>query len=404
MTIIIDPQNAGISGNMIIGALVDIGADEEKVKKVMIESTENFGNVEVDFNKINKAGIESTHCDVSAIDNRNSISYVDLIEKIENLNLTYDVIEMAKKIFTRMALAESKIHGKIIEEIHFHEVGSADAVADVIGSVYAYYDLNLDKEHVVGLPIAVGGGSIESTHGKIPVPSPATLEILKGVSCFGGPINKELATPTGSAIYRELCNEFLDYLPNTKAKKIAYGAGDYDLDFPNVLRIIESDDNIKKQKINVIETNLDHMSGEDIGYLFDNLLIEGASDVSIIPVIMKKNRPGQILKVIARESKTEHLVDIIFKETGTLGIRISENTHRSVASREMIPLKVEIEGKIYKINFKIGYNEDEIISYRPEFEDIKMIAVNEDMPLSEVRNIANMIIRDYLDNASGKNE
>ena len=398
MTVIIDPQNAGISGNMIVGALVDLGANGKKIKKVMEDSAKDFGYVEVNFNKINKHGIKSTHCNVISSDNKDSTSYIELIEKIENLNLDYGIIEMAKNVFERIALSESEIHGKNIEEIHFHEVGSSDAVCDVIGSVYGYFDLNLDKENVIGLPIAIGGGSVKSQHGNIPIPSPSTLEILKGITCFGGPINQELATPTGSAIYREICNEFLDYIPMIKPSKIAYGAGDYDFDFPNILRIIESDSKLKKQKINVIETNLDHLSGEDIGYLFDNLLIEGASDVSIIPTIMKKNRPGQILKVISTEENTDHLVDIIFKETGTLGIRVSENTHRSVASREIIPLKVEIGGHVYKIKFKIGFNKNEIISYKPEFEDIKMIAISQDMALSEVRNIANMIIRDYIDN------
>lgn len=398
MTIIIDPQNAGISGNMIIGAFVDLGADSEEIQNIMEYVAKDFGDLEVNISKVNKHGIMSTHCSVKSEDNEGSISYNELIEKIDNLDIDSEILEVSKNIFKRIATAESKIHGKTLEEVHFHEVGSADAVADVIGSIYAYFDLNLNEEKIIGLPIALGGGNVKSQHGLIPVPSPATVEILKGANCVGGPINKELATPTGSAIYMEICDEFLEFLPNLKPLKIAYGAGDYDLDFPNVLRIIESETVERKQKINVIETNLDHLSGEDIGYLFDNLLIEGASDVSIIPVIMKKNRPGQILKVISKEKNTDHLVNIIFKETGTLGIRVTETTHRSLAGRDFIPLKIEINGKVYKINFKIGVHNDEIISSRPEFEDIKLIAIDQDMPLSEVRNIANSIITDYFDN------
>ncbi|MCC7553339.1 MAG: nickel pincer cofactor biosynthesis protein LarC [Methanobacteriaceae archaeon] len=402
MTIIIDPQNAGISGNMIIGALVDLGSNQTNIKEIMEKSSKEFGNVNVNFQKINKHGIESTHCSVTAIDNEKPIKYKDFIEKINNLDIDENILKKVKNVFERIAISESKIHGTTVEKVHFHEVGSADAVADVIGSIYGYYDLKLNEQNIIGLPIALGGGSIKSQHGLIPIPSPATLETLKGVKCFGGPINSELATPTGAAIYMEICDEFLDYIPLIKPSKIAYGAGDYDFDFPNVLRIIESENTHKKQKINVIETNLDHLSGEDIGYLFDNLLIEGASDVSVIPTIMKKNRPGQILKVISREENTNHLVDIIFKETGTLGIRISEDTHRSTANREIIPLKIEINKKIYKINFKIGLSDNEIISCRPEFEDIKLIAIDQEMALNEVRNIANMMIKDYLENEQGE--
>ena len=398
MTIIIDPQNAGISGNMIIGAFVDLGANSEEIKKIMEYVSKDFGDLEINFEKVNKQGIMATHCKVKGEDLAGSISYKELHEKIDNLDLNPDILEMSKNVFKRIATSEGKIHGYTLEEVHFHEVGSADAVADVIGSIYAYFDLKLNEENIIGLPIALGGGSIDSQHGQIPVPSPATIDILKGANCVGGPISTELATPTGSAIYMEICDEFLEFTPNMTPLEIAYGAGDYDLDFPNVLRIIKSDSLDKKQKINVIETNIDHLSGEDIGYLFENLLIEGASDVSIIPVIMKKNRPGQILKVISKRENTDHLVNIIFKETGTLGIRVDETTHRSLASREIIPLQIEINNRVYKINFKIGIYNDEIISSRPEFEDIKLIAIDQDMPISEVRNIANSIIADYLDN------
>ncbi|MDL2246979.1 nickel pincer cofactor biosynthesis protein LarC [Methanobrevibacter sp. OttesenSCG-928-K11] len=397
MTIIIDPQNAGISGNMIVGALVNLGADENKIKTIMEYAAEDFGGVEVHFDKINKSGIESTYCNVKTINKTKSIKYNDLIDKIDDLDLDLEILEMSKNVFERLAQSESKVHGKSLADIHFHEVGAADAVADIIGSISAYFDLKLDEEVIIGLPIALGGGTTKSQHGQIPIPSPATMNILKGAKCFGGPINTELATPTGSAIYMEICDEFEEFIPTINPINSAYGAGTKDFDFPNVLRIIETEKISKKQKINVIETNIDHLSGEDIGYLFNNLLVEGASDVCVIPTIMKKNRPGYILKIISKEENTDHLVDVLFKETGTLGIRISEDTHRSVANREILPLKIEMNGQVYQIRFKIGFNNDEIISYKPEFEDIKIIAINEDMALSEVRNIANTMIRDYLE-------
>ncbi|MBO7241986.1 MAG: DUF111 family protein, partial [Methanobrevibacter sp.] len=253
MVYIIDPQNAGISGNMIIGALVDLGADGEKVKDLMEDVAVDFGEVEVSLNKVDKSGIDATFCNVKTIDEENEnnrhIHFQDFIEKIDLLkyadieNLTDDMVEMAKKVFKRIAISESRVHGKSLEEVHFHEVGAADAVADVLGSICAYFDLGMDKDKVVGLPIAVGGGVVETAHGRIPVPAPASLDILKGLNddsfkdfskgeakCIGGPVNSELATPTGCALYMEFCDEFLEFAPMMSPEEIAYGCGSKEFD------------------------------------------------------------------------------------------------------------------------------------------------------------------------------
>lgn len=171
-----------------------------------------------------------------------------------------------------------------------------------------------------------------------------------------------------------------------------------EFDFPNVLRVVKSKVTNEKHRICVIETNIDHMSGEELGYLFDILLIEGASDVSMVPITMKKNRPGHLIKIISNPSMVDHLVDILFKETGTLGIRVSENTHRGVAERQFIPIDIEVGGHVYTINFKIGLIGDDIISHRAEYEDLRRIAVEQDIPLTEIREVANTMIRDYLEN------
>lgn len=439
MVFVIDPQNAGISGNMFIGALVDMGADSEKLKQLCRDVALDYGGVDVFLDKVNKGGIDSTFCNVKVLDEEDEHNhhshFNDFIEKIDLLkyadieNLTDEMVDRAKRVFTRIAISESRVHGKSLNTVHFHEVGAADAVADVFGSIFAYYDLKLDLDNVVGLPIAMGGGSIESAHGRIPIPAPASLDILKGLNknalndetinfllendvdvskfndsskgqaqYFGGPINEELATPTGCALYMELCDEFLEFSPMMSPEQISYGCGSKEFDFPNVLRCVKSKHTSEKHKIAVIETNIDHMSGEDLGFLFDLLLIEGASDVSIIPITMKKNRPGHIIKVISKLDLVDHLVNILFKETGTLGIRISENTHRGIAERQFVPLDINISDHIYTINFKIGLIDDDIISYRPEYEDIRRISVEQDIPLIEVRNIANTMIRDFLDN------
>lgn len=385
MTIIIDPQSSGIAGNMLIGAFADLGADEKELKEVMEKSSEEFGKVNVTFKKVSKHGINSTFCHVEMLEHKHSVNYKDFISKIEKVNLDEDVKNTSMKIFERIAKAEAKVHGKTLDEVHFHEVGASDAVADVIGSVYAYYSLDFDKEKIIGLPIAVGGGRVQTAHGTIPVPAPAVVEILKGANIVGGPVESELATPTGSAIYMELCDEIMEFIPLMKAKKTGYGAGRKDFDHPNVLRIIECEDMTPSDEVDVIETNIDHLTGEEIGHLFDVLLDAGASDVSVTPIIMKKNRQGSLLKVISRKEKREVILDTIFKETGSLGIRIAPHIHRGISKREFVKKSYNIDGKDYEVTFKIGYVNGKIISKRPEYEDLKRIAKDSGLALRDVR-------------------
>ena len=387
MTIIIDPQGSGIAGNMLIGAFVDLGANADELKEIMEKSAIGFGGVEVNFDKITKHGIVSTFCHVEMLENKHSINYPDFISKIENLNLDDKVKTTSANIFKRIAEAEAKVHGKTLEDVHFHEVGASDAVADVIGSVYAYYSLGFDKQKIIGLPIAVGGGQVKTAHGIIPIPAPAILEILKETPIMGGPVDSELATPTGCAIYMELCDEIKEFIPLLNPKKVGYGAGRKDFDHPNVLRIIESSDITESDTIDVIETNIDHLTGEEIGYLFDKLLDEGARDVSITPIIMKKNRQGSLLKVISKRNNREKILKAIFKETGSLGIRISENIHRGISKREFITKEFEINGKTYEMTFKVGYVNGEVISSRPEYEDLKRIAKDSGLSLREVKEL-----------------
>lgn len=387
MTIIIDPQVSGIAGNMLVGAFVDLGANADELKEIMEKSAHPFGEVDVTFTEIQKHGINSTFCHVEMLEDKKSINYPEFISKIDDLDLDEKVKQTSINVFERIAIAEAKVHGKTLETVHFHEVGASDAVADVIGSIYAYYSLNLDNKKTIGLPIAVGGGRVETAHGTIPVPAPAVLEILKDAEIVGGPVDTELATPTGAAIYMELCDEIKEFLPTVKPKNIGYGAGKKDFNYPNVLRIIESEDLCENDRIDVIETNIDHLTGEEIGYLFDRLLEAGASDVSITPTIMKKNRQGSLLKVISKKENREELISTIFKETGSLGIRITPNIHRGIAKREFEKHVFNISGKDYEVTFKIGYVNGEIISKRPEYEDLKKIAKDTGLALKDIREL-----------------
>ncbi|MCL2116662.1 MAG: nickel pincer cofactor biosynthesis protein LarC [Methanobrevibacter sp.] len=410
MVLIIDPQNAGIAGNMIVGAFIDLGINPNLMKEVMETVANDFGGVKVHINKIKKSGIEATYLEVETSKRNNTaISYKDLSSKVDKIQykefekdkqlIPKEVFDISKRVFKRIAISEAKIHGQTLKKVHFHEVGAADAVADVFGSIFGYCKLgfNHSKEKVIGLPIALGGGTIESCHGRIPIPAPAVIEMLKGINCFGGPVATELATPTGVAIYLEICDEFKEFQPMIKPINTGYGAGKKDLEFPNVLRLVQGENIVETQTIEVLETNIDHLSGETIGYLFEKLMVMGARDVAIVPIIMKKNRPGHLLKVISKKEDRDKLVQAIFKETGTLGIRISKHTHRGVAKRRIISLDVNINGKSEKIRFKIGCVNDEIISSRAEYEDLKKIAIERDIPLNNVEKIANNQIKHYLD-------
>lgn len=418
MVFIIDAQSSGISGNMVVGALIDLGVPAENVKQIMEQVSSYFGDVKVNIDKISKGGIYSTYVDVESKD-YSTISYNELIDKLDELesNLPSDdlddknfegltdknseelidknfnellyknILSFSKRVFKRIAVAESKVHGKDLEHVHFHEVGSADAVADVIGAAYCYYYLDMDKSKVIGLPISLGGGIVKSQHGVIPIPSPATIDILKGVQCVGGPVNSELATPTGAAIYMEIVTDFNDFLPSIKPLKVAYGAGKKNFNHPNVLRVIKAESSFDSGRIDVLETNIDHLSGEVVGSLFDSLLDKGALDVSISPITMKKNRPGQLLRVISKINDSERLTKLIFRETGTLGIRTLPYVHRNMITREQVDFKFNLDGE-HSVKFKLAYLDLELISKRIEYDDALKISKKIGRPVKDVIEIA----------------
>lgn len=395
MVLIIDPQTSGVAGNMFIGAFLDLGADSEKIKEVINTYTKEFGEVTVNITKKPKSGIMSTYADIQTTDN-SPRHYTDIINKIDeiteenypNNTIITKTVTLAKKIFKTIALAESKVHNHPLSELHFHEVGCADAVADIIGSSYAYHLLGLDKETIYSLPVATGAGTVNTQHGILPVPAPAVLEILSETPTIGGLAETEIATPTGSAILVNITDEYISSYPLVTNKKIGYGAGKKELKVLNALRLVHAKTITEKNTITVLETNLDTLTGEELGGLFEKLLNEGASDVTIIPTIMKKNRPGQILKVITKNSNVEHLIQVIMKETGTLGIRIIPTLHRGVANREIVTKNIQINNSEETVHFKIGYMNDEIIKCTPEYEDIKKLSEKTSIPVKDLMNLA----------------
>jgi len=390
MVVIIDPQTAGIAGNMVLGALIDLGADIEGTKGVMEHFTNPFGHVKVELGKINKNGLCATLADVNAFD-RDSICYNELVKILKDMGrggMSIEAFDLAMKVFETLARAEARVHGVDLKDVHFHEVGAADAVADVMGSVYAFHDLELHNHTVYGLPVALGGGVKETKHGLLSIPAPATLEILKNTPTLGGPVTEELSTPTGAALYVNMVDEYCQFQPLLTHKFTGYGAGKMDLDFPNVLRIIKGDSAIPSDKVVLLETNMDNVSGEILGNLFNRLMAEGALDVTLIPVLMKKNRPGHLLRVIVRQQDCDTISEVIIRETGTLGVRVMPFVHRNILEREIIPIEIEISGTPAKIRIKVGKIGNEIINTAPEYEDARQIADKMQIPIKEVMRMA----------------
>jgi TIGR00299 family protein len=394
MVVIIDPQQAGISGNMIVGALISLGANKDAVAEIMSYYGSYFGQITVNIALVNKSGISATFTDVKCSDHQH-ISYSHLMEtldEIEHEKITPTILNFAKKVFQTLGIAESHVHGVDLDKIHFHEVGAADAVADVMGASFAFHELGLDDQKVYGLPPSLGGGRMKSDHGNLSIPAPATLEILKNVPVRGGPVNRELTTPTGAALLVNMVDEFSEFYPLTTNKKVAYGAGKLDLEFPNVLRIISCISIIPTDKISILETNLDDVTGEVLGHTVDRLMGEGALDVTIIPTIAKKNRPAHLLRVISKSNMADTLSEIIIRETGTLGVRTIPYVHRNIVNREIVPVEVDFEGQSMGVRVKVAKIGDEIVNVTVEYEDARKISENLKMPLKDVIRFINQKI------------
>jgi pyridinium-3,5-bisthiocarboxylic acid mononucleotide nickel chelatase len=391
MVLIIDPQQAGLSGNMVIGALVRLGADKEIVKEIMEYYGSYFGEITVNIGDVNKSGIAATFVNVKCSDHQ-AIAYPSLLDTLDGIKhekITSTILDFAKKVFKTLAIAESHVHGVNLDKIHFHEVGAADAVADIMGASYAFHELGLADEKVYGLPPALGGGRIKSDHGNLSVPAPATLEILKNVPVMGGPVNHELTTPTGAALLVNMVDEFSEFYPLITSRNSVYGAGKFDLEFPNVLRMISGNSPMPTDKISILETNLDDVTGEVLGHTVDRLLEEGALDVTIIPTIAKKNRPAHLLRVISKSGMNDILAETIIRETGTLGVRTIPYVHRNIVNREIIPIKVDFHGQPKKVRIKVAKIGDEIVNVTVEYEDARKVSEELKIPLKDVIRLIN---------------
>jgi uncharacterized protein (TIGR00299 family) protein len=368
---------AGVSGDMILGALVDAGLDMRELKSGLGKL--KISGYKIKSEKTTRGGISGTKFSVDIIEQRVKRSLKDIIEIIDQSDLDDDIKDLSRRTFKELAMVEAKIHGKSVDEVHFHEVGGLDSIIDVIGSFIGVKKLGVKATY--SSKIHVGAGFVECQHGILPVPVPATLEMLKGVPIYSKGIQAELATPTGVCVLKTLSKSF-GIMPEMRVEKVGYGAGGRDLEIPNLLRVYVGEANkeeYERDQVAVIETNIDNMNPELLAYASEIVLKQGALDVFMTPIFMKKNRPGTMLSVLTTEDKLDDILSTIFRETTTLGVRI-HRSERKKLSREIMSLST----RFGEIRVKIGKIGNQITGIAPEYESCKQIAVRRQIPLKDV--------------------
>ena len=369
---------AGISGDMTLGALLDAGADETLFRQELGK----LQGIEFDLriSKVIKNGIQAIDVDVITGESHHHRRLKDVTEIINSSALSDTVKSRAVDIFRRLAEAEGHVHGTSSEEVHFHEVGAIDAIVDIVGACIGIELLGI--EQIIASPLPMGHGFVKAAHGLIPLPAPATVELLKGVPVYSADIEGELVTPTGAAIVRTLATSFGD-MPSMSVSSIGYGAGKTKFPFPNALRIMigesASGSNLPSHKVSIVETNIDDMNPEFFDSVFERLFKAGALDVYLTPIQMKKNRPATLLSAICPTEKVDEVASIVLAETSSFGVRISH------AERRCLDRKWEtVSTEFGDIRIKIGLMNGKPLTASPEYDDCKKAADTHGIPVRKV--------------------
>jgi uncharacterized protein (TIGR00299 family) protein len=369
---------SGISGDMMLGALLDLGWKESELRKEAEKL--KVSGWELEVKKVSKQGITGTQAKIR--DEKNEPrAFERLIEIIEKSDLENRVKEKSRSVLTRIGEAESRIHGIPLSEVHLHELGGVDTVIDVVGTVIGIERLGIER--IYASKVHVGKGFTNSGHGILPLPAPATLELLKDVPIYGGDVEGELTTPTGAAIISSLASGF-GRMPSMVLKKVGYGAGERDFAFPNLLRVSLGTaeevpgDAYVENAATVIEVNIDDMNPEIYPHLMEKLLEAGAKDVYFIPIHMKKNRPGILLGAIVEE-EFQRVLDVIFRETTTIGVR-THQVWRKKLSRE----ETWVSTKYGNAKVKLGTVQGKVVNVSPEYESCKELSQKSGVPLKDI--------------------
>ncbi len=384
---------AGASGNMILGALVALGASREKLVEQL--NLLNISDFEIEFSNVDRSGISAIHADVK-VPHEHAHRHLHTIEKIIDDSLLDEKIKTrAISIFTKLAEAEAKIHGIDINKVHFHEVGAMDAIIDVVGACICFEMLGIEK--FACSKIHVGSGFAKMAHGKFPVPPPAVAELLQNVPVYSTEIESELITPTGAAIITAVCEDF-GQIPEMRIEKTAYGAGTREYKgFPNVLRLIlgETENELritnyelrntiesqqsKTKDLLLIETNIDDLSPQILGFVMERAFELGALDCWFTSIQMKKNRPATMISILCEPEKRKDLTALLYTETTTLGVRVAE-IERDCLPREI----VKVETEFGEIDVKIARFNGKIVNAKPEYEQVREIAVKSKISFQEI--------------------
>lgn len=377
---------AGASGDMILGALLDLGLDLEALKSELAKLA--LPGYRLEAGKIVKSGFGATKFNVLEEagphhDHSHGRNLSDITQIIEESRLASEIKARSLAIFHRLAAAEAKIHGTTPDKIHFHEVGAVDAIVDIVGAVIGLHLLQVDK--IVVSPLPMGRGFVRCQHGTIPLPAPATIELLGGMSVYGADFDGETVTPTGAAILSTLAAA-CGLMPALQVHKVGYGAGTRDFSVPNLLRAVlgeegpaRSDGDSSVETVMELEANIDDMNPELFDFVFEQLFSKGALDVFLAPVQMKKNRPANIIRVLCAEKDLHELSGVLFRETTTIGVRF-KTWQRLCLKREVVTVETEFGA----IRIKQALLDGEIVNSAPEYDDCKAKAIQLGAPVKKV--------------------
>ena len=384
---------SGISGDMILGALFDLGVDPGKIRKIL--KTIDLRGYKLKTSQVKRGLISGTkaqvHIDKPQTSKPSARKYSDIKKLLANSDLSSSAKKNSLEIFKRIAQVEASIHKTSLEKIHFHEVGAVDSIVDIVGGVVAIESLKLAK--IYASPLNVGEGFVQCAHGCLPVPAPATLKLLQGIPVFSSGVKKELTTPTGAAMIGFYADEF-GSLPAMKIIGDGYGAGDHIIpEMPDLLRIVlgEIEQGADEDCV-LIETNIDDMNPEFYDHIMSQLLIAGAADVFLTAVNMKKNRPGTLLTTLVSNDKFDCVVRIILEETSTFGIR-----HYDIVRTELKRENKLIKTSFGKVRIKVGSFAGSRLTVSPEYEDCKKLALKKGIPIKRIYDEALLIAKQMED-------
>jgi len=406
MVFVIDGQVAGISGDMLLCSLVNIGANKSKIIDG-IRSVESLCKdvkvKKIDFVEVKKNSLQATELLLEIDDDaheRKGIEIKEIIAKsAEQLKISESAKTFAVKSIETLIRAESKIHGEPEDSVHFHEAASFDTVIDLLGTAIALDDLGCFDDDIVVTPVAIGGGTVTFSHGTSSNPAYAILEIFResGIITVGGNVKDELTTPTGASMLVNLVKECSEFYPPMKIQSIGYGAGQKDFEgFSNVLKIVRGVASTKLQldTVKILETNVDDVSGEVLGNMIEKIMAHGAKDVTISSAITKKGRPTNLVSVICDSDTMNSIMDLLVTETGTLGVRV-RTSERYIVPRAVKTLSVNIQGQSFDVRYKIR-DLNNGSHFKIESDDIKEISSILSISFKETEELLNQEIRKKL--------